>query len=136
MSGSAPTSAASSSGSSSGFSHTPISPRARSASRSARHSASGTIAAAPSGTSAGDAASRSSVHRSSTIALSLMSRGIDALLERFDAEPADGVDKALIFVAALHVDVDEAADDVGHFGRRERGADDLAQRCVLALTTA
>src|SRR5437867_7188769 len=136
MSGSAPTSAASSSGSSSDFSHTPVSPRARSASPSARHSTSGTIAATPSGTSAGDAASRSSVHRSSTIAASLMSRGIDALLERLDAEPADGIDEALVLVALVDVDVDETADDLGHFIRRERRADDLAQRRVLALAAA
>src|SRR5437867_9238111 len=70
------------------------------------------------------------------MALSFMSRGIDALLQRFDAEPADGIDEALVLVAAFDVDVDQAADDVGHFVRRERWADDLAQRRVLALTAA
>src|SRR5215472_10295826 len=136
ISGSAPTSSASRSGSSSGLSHTATSPRPRSAPRSARQSASGTIAGTPNGTSVSAAASRSRAQRSSTIAPSLMSRGIDALLERLDAEPPDGVDEALVLVAALDVDVDQALDDVGHLLSGEGRADDLAERRLIALCAA
>src|SRR5258708_5717263 len=136
MRGSAGQSAASVSGSSEGFSQTPMSARTRSASRSATQRARGTIAAAGRGTSASEVASRSSVQRSSTIAPSLMSRGIDALLERFDPEGADGVGEARVLVPARDIACDQGGDDVGHPARRERGADDLAQRRRFALRAA
>src|SRR5258705_9071150 len=103
MSGRAGQSAASASGSSDGLSHTPMSARARSVSRAGSQSARGTIAALARGTSATDTASRSSVQRSSTIAPSLMSRGIDALLERLDAQAADRVGETLVLLTALDI---------------------------------
>src|SRR2546425_10692900 len=135
MRGKAAQSAASASGSSAGPSQTPMSARDLSVSPTATQRARGTIAGVR-GTSAPAAASRTSVHRSSTIAPSLMSRGIDAFLERLEAEAADGIDEALVFVAPLDIDVDEPADDLGHFFRRERRADDFAERRVLALAAA
>src|SRR5450432_3577749 len=115
MSGRRATSPASASGSSLGLSQTPTALRPARTSCSACQSASGTMTAVLIGTSASDAASRSSVQASSTIERSLMSRGIDALLERFDAHAADGVDEALFFDAFFHVNVDQAGDDVRHF---------------------
>src|SRR5215468_6565114 len=87
----------------------------------------------PSGMSATAAASRSSVQASSITARSLMSFGIDALLEGLDPEPAHRIDEAFVLVAALDVDIDQPLDDAGHFGGCERRTDHLAQRCVLAL---
>src|SRR6266568_4363060 len=136
ISGRAGQSGASRSGSSAGLSQTPISLLARSASRCASHNASGTIAGSPFGTSASEVASRSSVQRSSAIAPSLMSCGIDALLERLDAQPADRVGETLVLVTALDIDLDQGSDHVGHLARRERRADDLAQRRRFALRAA
>src|SRR5439155_10874761 len=133
MSGSAARSSAIAAGSSEGASQTPTSRRARRAVRSACHSASGTITATPAGISSNVLASRSNVQRSATIARFLMSGGIHALLERLEAEAPHRVDKALVRVPALDIDIDQACDHVRHFGRRERGADHLAERRVVAL---
>src|SRR5512142_2790702 len=130
------TSGASACGSSSGASHTPASPRAISAARLACHSDSGMMTGAPSGSSASDLASRSSVHGSSTIVRWRMSCGIDALLEGFDAEAVHGVDEALVVVPELDIGLDQALDHVGHLGRRERRADHLAERGMGALHAA
>src|SRR5690348_17820340 len=135
MSGRAGQSAASACGSSSGFSQTPMSARAINASRAASQSASGTMLAAR-GTSSTQAASRTSVQRSSMIEPSLMSRGIDALLERLEPQSAHGVEETLVLVAVLDVDVDQSRDDVGHVVRREGRSDHLAERRRLALRTA
>src|SRR5262249_26177620 len=136
ISGNAPTSAASRFGSSSGLSHTATCPRASSASRSAHQSASGTITGTSTGRSPSAAASRSSAQRSSAIARSLMSRGIDAFLEWLDAEPPHGVDEPLVLVAALDIDIDETLDHVGHLLRGEGRTDDLAERSLIALRAA
>src|SRR5512132_2918880 len=120
-------------GSSAGASQTPTLPRARSASRSPCHSASGTITGTPAGTSPSVVASRNSVQRSATTARSLMSGGIDALFERLEAQSPNRVDEALVRMAAFDVDIDQARDHVRHFGRRERRADHLAERRVVAL---
>src|SRR5690349_3800426 len=126
-------SASRASGSSSGASQTPTSPRARSASRRACHTASGTTAG-PAGISA--PSSRTTTVASSAIVPRLMSRGIDALLERLDADATHGVDEALVVVADVDVGFDEAGDDVGHLACRERRPDHLAERRVLALRAA
>ena len=101
MNGRVATSSASASGSSSGLSQTPTSPRASSAvalglPQGERHDDRHGLPAARRALSP----SRSSVQRSSTMAPSLMSCGIDALLEGLDAEPAHGVDEALVLVPA------------------------------------
>src|SRR6266581_4818904 len=136
MSGSVAISAASASGSSFGSSHTPTSLRADNAACSALHRANGTMTGTLLGTSASEVASRSSVQRSSIMDRSLMSSGINAFLEGFDAEPAHRVDESLVFVTALDINVDERCDDVGHFGGSKRGADNLPQRGTVALCAA
>src|ERR1700730_15097403 len=113
MSGKLSRSAASVPGSSSGLSETPTSFRVARAACSDVQSASGTITAVPPGTSASVVASLSSVQRSSIIARTLMSRGIDPLLEGFQSQTADGVD--------------QAGNDIRHLLRRERWAYHLAQ---------
>src|SRR6516162_7701520 len=136
MSGNLARSPASSPGSASGLSHTPTSPRAQSAARRSRHNASGTMTGTPSGMSASAFASRSRVQASSVTVRSLMSFGIDTLLEGLDPEPAHRIDETLVLVAALDVNIDQALDDPGHFGGGERRADHLAQRRVFALIAA
>src|SRR5450432_3333954 len=136
MSGSKPTSFASSAGSSVGASHTPTFPRADNASRRWRQTASGTITGASVGIDASASTSRSSVQRSSTIARSLMSCGILAFLERFDAQAAHRVDEAFVLVPPLDEHVDQPFHDIGHLLCRERRADDLAERSLHALVTA
>src|ERR1700730_6440649 len=127
MSGKLSMSAASDAGSASGLSQTPTSFRVTRASCSDFQSASGTITAVPPGTSANVVASLSSVQRSSIMARPLMSRGIDPLLEGFQSQTADGVDKALVLMPFFHVDVDQAGNDIRHLLRRERWAYHLAQ---------
>src|ERR1700757_2489910 len=90
----------------------------------------------PDGSSASEAPSRSSAQRSSAMAPFLMSRGIDALLERLETEPAHGIDEMLVVVPALDVDLDQPRNHFGHLVRRERRADHLAQRGAFALRTA
>src|SRR5215470_10370407 len=90
----------------------------------------------PSGMSATAAASRSSVQASSITARSLMSFGIDALLEGLDPEPAHRIDEAFVLVAPLDVDIDQPLDDAGHFSGRERRPDHLAQGRMFALIAA
>src|ERR1019366_3550260 len=136
ISGKFATSAASASGSSLGFNQTPTPLRPARTSCSACHRASGTITGVLIGTSESEAASRSSVHRSSTIARSLMSRGIDTLLEGFDAQTADGIDEPLVLMPFFHINVDQAGDDVRHFLRRERRPYHLAQGRGRALIAA
>src|SRR6478672_2204843 len=68
--------------------------------------------------------------------LPLMSRGIDALLEGLEADAANGVEEALVRMAALDVRLDEALDHVRHVLRGERRADHLAEGCVVALRSA
>src|SRR5256885_11610327 len=59
----------------------------------------------------------------------LMSVAINAFLERFDADALHHVDEALGFaVALLQVGLDEALDDVGNIGARERRSDDFSKR--------
>src|SRR4029079_9409176 len=65
-----------------------------------------------------------------------MSRGIDAFLERFGTDAPHRVDEALAGVAMIDVSVDQPRDDVGHVLRSEGGADDLAERGVVALRAA
>src|SRR6266567_5419753 len=136
INGNVPTSPASESGSSAGLSQTPTLPRTDSDTFSCCHSSSGTMTGTPPATSASETASRSRAQPSSTIARSLMSDGINALLERLDAQSADGIDEALVLVPPLDVDVDQARHDVGHLLRRERRSDDLAQRGLFPLVAA
>src|SRR5512144_544482 len=136
MTGSAATSLPSSAGSSVGASSTPTLPRARSAPRSPSHSASGTMIGSRSGRSVRLYASGSSVQRSSTSAPFLMSCGIDALLERIDADAAHRVDEGLLGFPALDENVDDLRDHVGHFGGGERRSDHLPERGVEALRAA
>src|SRR5208283_1035863 len=135
ISGNRARSEASGSQSASGGSQTPTSPRARRASRCAFQEASGTINGSSAGSVPGPV-SRTRVQRSSTIAPSLMSRGIDTLPERLDAEAVHGVAELLVFVPALDVDLDEPGDDLGDGGGRERGPYDPAQRGLRALFAA
>ena len=126
------------SGSSVGASQTPTSPRARRA-----------VALAPPQSGAGRSparrrerrpaslASRSSVQRSSTTARSLMSGGIDAFLERLEADPPHGVDEALVVVAASRRRRRSSCTMTsGTSAARERRADHLAERRVVALRAA
>src|SRR5215470_2259813 len=129
-------SSASASGSSSGLSQTPTSRCDASSVRSAFHSATGTMIGIPAGRAARDAGSRSRVQRSSTIAPSLMSRGIHALLEWLQSQAPHGVDEVLVLVPALDVDFDEPRHHVRHLLRGERRADDLAERRAFSLRTA
>src|SRR5438067_10886610 len=132
MSGSVATSSARSAGSSPGASHTATSTREASSPRRDFHTLNGTTTGGA--TSSIDAASRTSVQLSSTIARSLMSRcGINAFLEGVEADAVHGVDEALVLVTVVDVGVDKARDHVRHLMRSERGSDDLAERRVVAL---
>src|SRR6185503_3380142 len=91
---------------------------------------------ASSGSSAMDVASRTSVQRSSATTRCLMSCDIDAFLEGLDADASHGIDESLAGVARLEIGFDEALDHVGHLVRRERRADDLAERRVVTLRAA
>ncbi len=46
-----------------------------------------------------------------------MSVGIDALLERVDADAAIAVEKAFVFLSMRDVDLEDLLDDVGHRSR-------------------
>src|SRR5512142_2989461 len=124
-SGRAGQSDAKTSGSAPGSSQTPTSPRARSASLAASHRVNGTMLGVP-GTSESEAASRSSVQGSSTIAPFLMSRGIHPLLERLEPDALHGVGEALVVEAPVDIDLDQGRDHVRHLARRKRWTDDPA----------
>src|SRR5882762_3148130 len=58
----------------------------------------------------------------------LMSVAINAFLERFDADALHDVHEALgLAVAVRQIGVDEALDDVGDVGARERRPDDFPE---------
>src|SRR5690349_23104367 len=132
MTGSDATASASTNGSSAGASQTPTSVRARSASRLACHTASGTMTGTPSGTPS----PRTIMNASSTTLPRLISRGIHALLEGVDADAPNGIHEPLVLVADVDVRLDQPRDDVRHVVGRERRADHLADRRVLALGAA
>src|SRR5437868_14824700 len=56
----------------------------------------------------------------------LVRRRIDACLERFDADAAEGVDEALTVLALGEIDIENALDDRGDVGVRHRRPDHLA----------
>ena len=58
------------------------------------------------------------------------------ILEWSDAEPAHGIDEALVLGALLHIDLQDAVDDGRHLAGRERRADDLADAGQIALRAA
>src|SRR5207249_12081916 len=111
MSGSVAISTASASGSSLGLSHTPTYPRTDNAACSAIHSASGTITGTLPGTSASAVASRRRIQRSSMTTRSLVSSGINAFIEGFDAEPAHRIDEMLVVTAAFDINIDERSEE-------------------------
>src|SRR5687768_5263332 len=129
-------------GSSVAASHTPMRPsRATSASRSARHTASGTITS-PSGSframpSSPTSTASSNFQRSCASFRSLMSNAIYVFLERLDADATHDVDEALgVAVAPLEVELDQLLDDVRHFVLRNRRAEHLAERSTVPLRAA
>src|SRR6266571_5112313 len=138
MSGKRCTSAASASGPSFASIHTPsgpVSARARSSSRRASHSASGTMTSPRAGTSGnsplGPRSSRCQLF--AAMRRSLISVAIYGFLEGFDANAMHHVDEALgLAVAACEVALDQLFDDVRDLGAREGRADDLAEGCAAA----
>src|SRR5207244_6987219 len=103
---------------------------------SASHSASGTITGTLPGLSASPVASPRIIQGSSMTTRSLMSSGINAFLEGFDAEPAHRVDEMLVVMAAFDINIDEAGDDLGHLGGSKRRTDDFTQRGMVPLGAA
>src|SRR5690606_18798723 len=61
----------------------------------------------------------------------LMSLGIDALLERGEADTGIGVDELLVPLAVLHVDGEDFFDHVRHFVLVERGPEHVAETGVV-----
>src|SRR5512142_2989413 len=115
-SGRAGQSDAKTSGSAPGSSQTPTSPRARSASLAASHRVNGTMLGVP-GTSEGEAASRSSVQGSSTIAPFLLARRSLPTLERLEREAVHGGGEALVVKAPVDRGFEQSRDHVRHHAR-------------------
>src|SRR5438552_1400877 len=138
MSGKRCTSGASASGPSFASIHTPsvpVSARARSSSRRASHSASGTMTSPRAGTSGnspfGPRSSRCQL--SAAMRRSLISVAIYRFLEGFCPDAVDYVDEALgLAVAAREIALDQLFDDVRDLGAREGRSDGLAEGCAAA----
>src|SRR5690625_63056 len=122
-------SAASSSTSSSLSIQTPIAGRrSRRLSACSSQSLSGTRQRSPTWPSS--ASLGSTLQSSSTICWSLISSGLDSLLERLHAKAVVGVEKRLFCHTFLHVQLNDLGDHIDHFvaaegrpqNRRERGA--------------
>src|SRR4051812_15724387 len=126
-------------GSSSPASQTPMWPgRARSASRDACHTASGTITSPASGTCGrAPLAPRSSSSQLSAAGFRSLMSAINVVLERFQSNAANDVDEALgLRVAVRQIDVDQLLDHVRHFILRHRRTEHLAERGIVALIAA
>src|SRR6185436_10492727 len=125
---------------------TPVRPlRDASASLRSSQSLSGTITSPDSGTAgrAPSAPGLSSCQLSSATRRLRINFAIDVVLEFLVADAVRDFDEALrLAVPVVEVALDEALDDVGHLGARERRADHLAERCLnragvgLALVAA
>src|SRR5690625_2529750 len=112
--------------------------RACNVSRCASHTDKGTITW-PGGTSTASGAFSGfgiRVHSLSTMAPSLTSFGIDALLKRLVAETLIGVDKLLFVGAVFHVDVDNLLDHFRHFVSAERRPKHRTQSRIVGSATA
>src|SRR3989338_3931234 len=66
----------------------------------------------------------------------LMIRCIYALLERVDANTAEGVEETLFFGAALDIDLDDLVDNISHVRFGERWTEDLRQAGATASAAA
>src|SRR5882762_7024151 len=91
-----------------------------------------TMTGSPSGSASSSATRR---QMSAAIAPSLMS-GIEALIERRRADAAIGVEEALAVLAQRDIAVDEPLDGVDDLVARHGGADDRAERGVVAGAAA
>src|SRR6266849_3643211 len=113
----------------------PVSARARSSSRRASQSASGTMTLPCAGTSGsspfGPRSSRCQL--SAAMRRSLISVAIYRFLEGFCPDAVHHVDEALgLAVAAREIALDQLFDDVRDLGAREGRTDDLAEGCAAA----
>src|SRR5690606_25834640 len=106
-------------------------PRRRSSSRASQR-ASG-ISTRPCGISS---SAPISCQLSSTMALPLISFGIDCLLERVDADALEGVEKGLLRLAPVHIDLEDFGDHIGHVLLVEGGPQHAAQAGLLAGAAA
>src|SRR5262249_14922592 len=103
-----------------------------SASRSACQRLSGTIT----GASAGSGSASPTFCQGSSTTWPPLSSGINALLERRQADPAIGVEETLAGTAQRHVGVDHVLDLIDHLFGRNRGPEDRAQRRVIGFAAA
>src|SRR5262245_17771331 len=102
--------------------------RRASSTTSARKRAAGTMTGTPSGIGA---SSRIRKYRSATMRAALTS-GIDSLLEWFDADAFDRIEKNLVRpLTQLQVGSNNVFDDVRHFGIRHRRTDQRAKLGIL-----
>src|SRR5919197_6298881 len=100
---------------------------------SARSRVAGRMTGTPSGTGA---SSSTRTNRSSTRWPALTS-GIDALLERLDADPFDGVDEMLVRpLAQLEIGSGDVLDHVGDLAVRHGGAENGAEPGVVVGAAA
>ena len=66
-----------------------------------------------------------------------MMSAIYTVLEGFDADAPHDVDKALFFaLASIEIKFDQTLDHVRHLGLRNRRAEHLAERSIVALRAA
>src|SRR5262245_14205441 len=100
---------------------------------SARSRVAGRMTETPSGTGA---SSSTRTNRSSTMVPALTS-GIDALLERLDADPFDGVDEMLVRpLAQLEISGGDVFDHVGDLAVSHGRAENGAESCVIVGAAA
>src|SRR5262245_29309386 len=66
----------------------------------------------------------------------LMSRRIDACLERSNADAANGLEEGFAVLALCHVHIEDALDGLGHFGLCNGRADHLADGRIAAARRA